>query len=251
VPPLPRFTPEELTGRATSHVAPLEGFPLLLLHREVAGPFLAMRAAAARDGIDLTPVSGFRDFERQRLIWNEKCRGERPLLDRQGGSLAAAQLEPEALVDAILVWSALPGASRHHWGTDLDVIDAAALPPDYRARLIPEEFAPGGPFQRLDRWLSAHAASFGFYRPYAQDRGGVQPEPWHLSHAPVASQALRQLTVDVLREALVDVGLESGEAVAARLPALHARYVLNVDPAPDAALAAAGPADVTPPTRLS
>ena len=47
MPPLPRFTPEELTGRATSHVAPLEGFPLLLLHREVAGPFLAMRAAAA------------------------------------------------------------------------------------------------------------------------------------------------------------------------------------------------------------
>jgi LAS superfamily LD-carboxypeptidase LdcB len=247
---LPRFTSEELTGRATSHVAPLEGFPLQL-HREVVEPFLAMRAAAARDGINLTPVSGFRDFERQRLIWNEKSRGERPLLDRRGGPLEAAQLDPEALVDAILVWSALPGASRHHWGTDLDVIDAAALPPGYPARLIPEEFAPGGPFERLDHWLSAHAAGFGFYRPYAQDRGGVLPEPWHLSHAVVASRALRQLTVDVLREALGGAEIEGGEAVAARLPALHARYVLNVDPVPDAALAVAGPADVTPPTRLS
>ena len=35
--------------------------------------------------------------------------------------------------DAILLWSALPGASRHHWGTDFDVFDRAAVPPDYRA----------------------------------------------------------------------------------------------------------------------
>ena len=33
-----------------------------------------------------------------------------------------------ARIDAILCWSALPGGSRHHWGTDCDVIDAAALP---------------------------------------------------------------------------------------------------------------------------
>ncbi len=31
---------------------------------------------------------------------------------------------------------------------------------------------------------------FGFYRPYAVDRGGVHPEPWHLSYAPLAQQAL-------------------------------------------------------------
>ena len=241
------FTPEELTGRAASHVAPLPGFALQL-HREVAGPFLALRAAAAREGIDLLPVSGFRDFGRQLLIWNEKCRGERPLLDRQGGSLDAAALTPDGLVDAILIWSALPGASRHHWGTDLDVIDAAALPPGYRAQLTPGEFAPGGPFERLDRWLTAHAADQGFFRPYARDRGGVQPEPWHLSHAPVAARALAALSVDVLREVLAGAGLEAQAQVLARLPALHARYVENIEPAPAVTLAAATP---TSPPRPS
>ncbi len=42
--------------------------------------------------------------------------------------MLASSAEAER-VAAILVWSALPGASRHHWGTDCDVIDAAALPP--------------------------------------------------------------------------------------------------------------------------
>jgi LAS superfamily LD-carboxypeptidase LdcB len=243
------FSPEELTGRVTTHVVPLAGFPMQA-HRDVAAPFLALRAAAARDGIDLTPVSGFRDFARQCRIWNGKYRGERPLLDRRGEPLAAASLAPAARVDAILVWSALPGASRHHWGTDLDVIDAAALPPGYQAQLVPAEYAPGGPFARLDGWLSAHAAAFGFYRPYAQDRGGVLPEPWHLSHAAVAARAQGALGVEVLRAALAGAGLEGGDEIGARLAALHARYVLNVDPAPAAALLA-GMATPIPPTRPS
>jgi LAS superfamily LD-carboxypeptidase LdcB len=246
---LTTFTPEELTGRIASHVAPLPGFPVLL-HAEVIAPFLALRAAAAAAGIDLVPVSGYRDFARQCLIWNEKYRGQRPLLDRQGGPLDAALLPPAARIDAILVWSALPGASRHHWGTDLDVIDAAALPPGYRARLVPEEFAPGGPFARLGGWLAGHAADFGFYRPYGQDRGGVLPEPWHLSHSAVATRALGALTVEVLRQALDGAGLEGGEAVLARLADLHARYVLNVDPAP-AVAQRVGAAAVTPSTRPS
>jgi len=246
--PLP-FTPEELTGRAASHVVLLAGFPVQV-HRDVAAPFLALRAAAARDGIDLVPVSGFRDFARQCLIWNGKYRGERPLLDRRGEPLAAASLAPAARVDAILVWSALPGASRHHWGTDLDVIDAAALPPGYTARLVPAEYAPGGPFARLDGWLTVHAAGFGFYRPYSQDRGGVLPEPWHLSHAAVAARAQDALGVDVLREALAGTGLEGGDEIGARLAALHARYVLNVDPAPAAAQLASAVTAI-PPTRPS
>ena len=48
---------------------------------------------------------------------------------------------------------AIPGTSRHHWGTDLDVYDAAALPADYRLELSPAEVAPGGLFDSLHRWL--------------------------------------------------------------------------------------------------
>ena len=83
-----------------------------------------MRAAAAADGIDLVAFSSFRDFDRQLAIWNGKFRGERPMQDRAGRRSTPGALSPAERVAAILWWSALPGASRHHWGTDFDVMDA-------------------------------------------------------------------------------------------------------------------------------
>ena len=79
-----------------------------------------------RDGIDLAARSSFRDFDTQLTIWNRKWAGERPLYDRQGRPLERRQLADSQAVDAILCWSAIPGGSRHHWGSDVDVIDAAA-----------------------------------------------------------------------------------------------------------------------------
>ena len=73
---------------------------------------------------------------------------------------------------------------------------------------------------------------FGFFRPYATDRGGVQPEPWHLSYAPVSVRALQMLSLEVLREALEGAELPGQQAVLDRLPELYERYVVNVDPAP-------------------
>jgi LAS superfamily LD-carboxypeptidase LdcB len=234
-----KFSHSELTGRSRGHVIELAE-PPCCLHREVAGPFLAMRAAAARDGIDLVPFSSFRDFERQLAIWNAKASGERELRDAGGRLLDAMALDEDARVAAILCWSALPGASRHHGGTDLDVMDAAALPPGYRLQVIPEEYAPGGVFARLGAWLEAHAADYGFYRPYTSWRGGVQPEPWHLSYAPVAEAALAQYSAAVLREALDAAPLAARAAVERVLPEVLSRYVMNVDAPPAAALNAAG-----------
>ena len=106
--------------------------------------------------------------------------------------------EPE-LVDAILCWSAIPGGSRHHWGSDLDVIDAAAMPQGYQVQLVPEEYAADGVFARLTSWLDANMHRYGYFRPYASDRGGAAVEPWHLSYAPVAALALEELSLPVLR----------------------------------------------------
>lgn len=237
--------PLELTGRARSHVVELET-PRCTLHRDAVEPFLAMRGAALAAGIDLVPVSSFRDFDRQLAIWNAKFRGERPLLDRASRALEAHSLAPPQRVEAILWWSALPGASRHHWGSDLDVIDRAMLPAGVAPQLLPAEFAAGGPFEGLDAWLGAHMHRFGFFRPYVEDRGGVSPEPWHLSYAPVSVPAAARLSVDLLREALrsatvkpavaagveamAGVGLEGWDAVLEALPDIHARYVRATDP---------------------
>src|SRR5688572_28052758 len=93
----------ELTGRARTHVVDLPD-PRCTQHREAARPFLDMRAAAARDGIDLAPVSGFRDIAAQLRIWNEKYRGQRTLYDRNGQALDYASLNPPQIVEAILCW---------------------------------------------------------------------------------------------------------------------------------------------------
>lgn len=223
----------ELTGRAATHVVTLQD-PPCTLHRDIIDDFHTLRAAAARRGIDLRPVSSWRDFDRQLLIWNAKCRGERELLDRDGTLLDHASLSEEGLVSAILHWSALPGASRHHWGTEIDVIDGNALPPGVRPRLVREEYMPGGIFERLEEFLRDELHEHGFYRPYATDRGGVQPEPWHLSHAATASRALAAFTPQVLREALRDAPLDAAATVQARLQDIYDRYVLNVDPPPAA-----------------
>ncbi len=221
----------ELTGRARTHVVDLTD-PPCMLHREAAPAFLAMRAAAVQAGIDLEPVSSWRDFDAQVRIWNEKYRGRRPLFDRLGNELVHADLSEAQIVDAILAWSAAPGASRHHWGTEIDVIDRAAVAPSTRVRLMPEEYFPGGLFADLSLWLDRNMARFGFFRPYRTDRGGVAPEPWHLSYAPVSVPALASMTVGALRAALVDSAVHGKELLLGRLDGVHARYVASVDEPP-------------------
>jgi LAS superfamily LD-carboxypeptidase LdcB len=237
------WDPRALTGRATGHLVTLQD-PPCTLHHAVVAPFQGLRSAAAAAGIDLVPVSSFRDFDRQLAIWNAKCRGERDLFDRDGVLLDHASLGEDELVSAILHWSALPGASRHHWGTEIDVIDGNASEPGGRVELLPVEYAPGGRYARLAEWLESNLERHGFYRPYARDRGGVQPEPWHLSHAATAAAALAGFTPRMLRDALDGAELGAAATVTARLPEIFERYVLNVDPVP-------GAAGFSPGTRLS
>jgi LAS superfamily LD-carboxypeptidase LdcB len=231
----PIFTLDQLTGRSRDHLSDVPD-PACTLHKLVVSPFLTLRAAAAADGIDLVAISSYRDFDRQLAIWNGKFRGERPMQDRDGRPLDVLRLPPAARVEAILWWSALPGTSRHHWGTDFDVVDRAALTPGYRVQLVPAEYREGGPFHRLTTWLDAHLHAFGFFRPYTTDRGGVLPEPWHLSYAPVAQAAAAQFSVDGLRSVLDAADIEGKPEVLAALDRNFSTYVVNVDAAPAEAL---------------
>ena len=221
----------ELTGRARTHVVEVPALACVL-HRDAVEPFLALRRAAERAGFDLAAASSFRDFDRQLLLWNAKWRGERTLFDRDGRVLDASRLAPLDRIEAILAWSALPGASRHHWGTDVDLVDRAAIPAGYRVQLVQDEYAEAGIFGRLSRWLDAHLLRYGFFRPYRTARGGVNPEPWHASYAPVAVAAQRALTPAVMRAALEGCGLEGADVVLAHLDELHARFVAATDRPP-------------------
>jgi LAS superfamily LD-carboxypeptidase LdcB len=221
-------TADELTGQARTHIATLTD-PHCMLHAQVVQPFLNLRRAANSDGFDLQPLSSFRDFARQLEIWNGKFSGERPMYDGSGMQLEAATLAPFERITAILLWSALPGASRHHWGTDLDLIDGRANASGFKDKLMPATFAPGGPFAPLAEWLDMHAPRYGFFRPFQGMRSGVQPEPWHFSFAPLAESARRELSPKVLRAAIAAAPLLGKELVLAHLEELHARYVATVD----------------------
>jgi LAS superfamily LD-carboxypeptidase LdcB len=230
------LSPEQLTGRIRTHVIEIAE-PACTLHPDAAAAFLRMRATAVTHGIDLFPASTFRDFQRQLTIWNDKFNGRRPLLDANSQPLDRDSLDDEAAVRTILIWSALPGASRHHWGTEVDVYDRAALRSAQRPALVTREYGPKGVFEKLSEWLKQHAADFGFFLPYDIDRGGVQPEPWHLSYAPISSHVVGELTVGVLRQVLADVDLAGAQIVKPLLRDIHERYVATVAVASAAALA--------------
>ena len=212
--------------------------PPILLQPAAAEACARLAADARASGFKLSIASGYRSFERQLAIFNAKAAGERPVLDQRDCPVDLEALDTDARIDAILRYSALPGGSRHHWGTEIDVFDTACLPPDYRVALSEAEVAPGGLFDPLHCWLDERIAagqSHGFYRPYDVDRGGVAPERWHLSFAPLAHDYERLVDADLLQRcwnASCADTLCWREALQARLPELGERYLYAVSPPP-------------------
>lgn len=195
------------------------------LQPEVWRAYDAMRSLAAEHGIKLLIASGFRDFDRQLSIWNGKAAGKRPVLDHDGLPLDISALSEFEVCEAILRWSALPGASRHHWGTDLDVYDGSTINASYKLQLTPDEYAVAGPFHKLSTWLADHAGQFDFARPYQFDTGGIAPEPWHLSYAPLADALQAELTLPVLEHCLSEAKLLLSDSVLKYLSIIHARFI--------------------------
>jgi LAS superfamily LD-carboxypeptidase LdcB len=201
------------------------------VHRDVVGPLRALRDDALGAGFDLRVLSGFRGFDHQRSIWNRKAAGELAVLDSDARPLDIGTLTERELVFAILRWSALPGASRHHWGTEVDVFDAGARPEGYEIELIPEEVEADGMFAPLHDWLDRRMAAggaHGFFRPYDRDRGGVAPERWHLSHRPVAARYEEGLTVDRLGAVVRAGGIALKDTVLEHLDEIWERFVVNI-----------------------
>lgn len=180
----------------------LVSVPPHFLHCDVIDDWSSLQLASIDAGFDLAVVSAYRSFERQLLIWNEKANGKRPLLDADGSILDVSGLDERSTVFAILRWSALPGGSRHHWGTDIDVYDRAAVASDYCVQLVADEVNTDGVFAPLHNWLDTRieaSSAYGFYRPYQGGTSqGVAAERWHLSHRPTAEHFSRLLTVETL-----------------------------------------------------
>ncbi|EGM78539.1 D-alanyl-D-alanine carboxypeptidase [Rheinheimera sp. A13L] len=215
-----------LTGFDESALVELE-----LKHRlmpQVKAAYLQMQQAAALDGIELALVSSYRSFAQQARIWTAKYTGQRPVYNKAQQQVDIHSLTGFAKVEAILLYSALPGASRHHWGTDLDVFDKAAVAADYQVQLLDAEYQPGGPFYALDQWLQQRAADFGFFRPYLYDQGGVAKEAWHLSYRPLAEGYLKSFEHNMLAQAITQSELPDKALLLEHLPLIFQRYVCTI-----------------------
>lgn len=198
------------------------------LHGEVLDAWDVLAAAALAEGFHLTVASGFRSFERQLAIWNAKLLGEREVLDDQGSPLDLKSLSPIEAIKSVMRWSALPGASRHHWGTDVDIYDAAALPEDYALQLVPEEYQADGPFGPCMGWLRGYLAgdsSPDFFFPYAEDGGGVAPEPWHLSYRPLARHYQQQWDLSSLVDILADSDIQHKSVILDHMNELYQQFI--------------------------
>lgn len=186
------------------------------LRKDTYEAFKEMHAAAAADTVRLTIISATRNFNRQKSIWEAKWTGARLLEGRE--SAPEAYPEPVDRALAILRWSSMPGTSRHHWGTDMDI---NRLTNDYFER---------GEGLKVYEWMTANAARFGFCQPYspkgAERPHGYNEEKWHWSYLPAA----RQLT-ELARTALSDQEINGfeGSEVATEIGVVE-KYVLGINP---------------------
>ncbi len=213
-----------LIGKTQQHLI-LDEISGKLIHHEMKNDFTKLREQARVAGFSLSIASSFRSFEDQLKIWNAKARGERPVLSSTGDVIEISTLSKRELIYAILRWSALPGASRHHWGSDFDVFDSSALPDNYKVKLTPDETDDGGVFAAFHLWLDDNLAKYSFFRPYAIDTNGIAPERWHLSYFPLADNFQKNLSYELIESTIMNSDIDLKETLLNELPEIYSRFI--------------------------
>ena len=180
-----------------------------------------MTQTAKNDGIEIKVVSAYRSYDRQKSIWNSKF----VRFEKQG-------FKNLAIIDQIIKYSTIPGTSRHHWGTDIDIIDGSK--PEEGDVLVTKKFHGNGPYCSLREWMEANGHKFGFLRPYTQDpgRSGFLYEPWHYSYAKIAKAMLNTYLKLNITSLIKDSDLLGSHLLDSEfINAYVNTHVLGIDPA--------------------
>lgn len=115
-----------------------------------------MYSAAKKDGITLTPYSGYRSYDRQKRNYNnltDKYMSQYNLSRTEAAKKAATVILP-------------PGTSEHNLGLAMDICNTY------------DSFAN----QKEYKWLTEHAHEYGFILRYTAEKKpitGIVAEPWH------------------------------------------------------------------------
>lgn len=187
----------------------------IYLRKEAYDAFLQMYEAAKKDGITLTIVSATRNFNYQKKIWEDKWSGQVLV---QGKNLAQTIPNDSLRARTILLYSSMPGTSRHHWGTDIDLND------------LNDAYFTNGYGKKVYDWLVKNAHRFGYCQTYTvkgKNRPeGYEEEKWHWSYTPIASKMLK-----VYSEQITDADIQGflGASSASKIQVVK-NYVQGVNP---------------------
>lgn len=146
----------------------------LYLRKEAYDAFVSMWLEAKKDNISLIIKSATRNFDYQKGIWERKWNGQTILSD---GSKANEIVNKKERASKILLYSSMPGTSRHHWGTDFDL------------NSFNNEYFSKGEGLKIYQWLLNNAEKFGFCQPYSNKsdgRTGYEEEKWHWTYTPTS-----------------------------------------------------------------
>ena len=187
----------------------------LFLRKETYEAFLKMHEAAKAEGINLIIRSATRPFPHQKRIWEGKWFGSRKV---EGKDLSKSIPDPTERALKILEFSSMPGTSRHHWGTDIDL------------NAFENSYFESGKGLEEYNWLVANGTKFGFCQVYSE-KGADRPhgynlEKWHWSYLPIAQQ-LTNFAESSLKDQ--DIAGFMGAEVAPIIGVVE-KYVLGINP---------------------
>ena len=133
------------------------------LDYRVAPYYQQMYDAALKDGITLTPISGYRSYDRQ------KNNFENQIKEHMNSGMDKVEATKKAAPGIMF-----PGSSEHNAGLAMDICSLAESFENYK------EF----------QWLDEHAHEYGFILRYPKDERsreitGVVYEPWHYRYVGV------------------------------------------------------------------
>lgn len=191
-------------------------YPDMYLRKEVYAAFLKMRIAAKKEGIKLVIRSATRNFFTQKRIWENKWTGKKAIAG--GENLAQTTKNPVLRAKKILRYSSMPGSSRHHWGTDIDLNDLA------------NSYFEKGKGYKMYQWMLKNAHGFGFYLVYTEKgpkrKTGYNEERWHWTYLPTSKKIMAKA-----KELLKDEDFK-GFLGAKTAPKIHIvkNYVLGINP---------------------
>lgn len=155
------------------------------LDSRVAPYYTAMYNAAKKEGIYLTPFSGYRRYSTQERNYNnltEQYMSQYGLSREEAADKAATVILP-------------PGTSEHNLGLAMDICNV------YDSFANTDEYA----------WLTKHAQDYGFILRYTKEKQpitGIVPEPWHWRFVGVENAKKIKASGLCLEEYLDSLGIE-------------------------------------------